>query len=106
MKFNFRIDLFKHISQEGHIVASDDEGKYIEHINSVAGSRGRKKTSRSIRKYNQLYIHRNQNIEEVDNIDEWMTSHGWSKNESTNHWMIDGADILSLPTAPFGFVKS
>ena len=34
-----------------------------------------------------------------------MTSHGWSKNKSTNHWMIDVADTLSIPTAPFGFVK-
>ena len=34
-----------------------------------------------------------------------MTSHGWNKNESTNHWMTDVADVCSVPTALFGFVK-
>ena len=47
-----------------------------------------------------------QNIEEVDIVDEWMKSHGWEKNELANHWTIDVADILSVPTALFGFVKS
>ena len=35
-----------------------------------------------------------------------MKSHGWEKNELANHWTIDVADILSVPTALFGFVKS
>ena len=45
-------------------------------------------------------------MDEVDNISEWMESNSWEKNEATNHWTIDVADTLSVPTAPFGFVKS
>ena len=60
------------MNQEGHIVASDSEDNDNEHINIVASSRSRKKFSRSDRIYKQLYIHRKQNIDEVDNIDEWM----------------------------------
>ena len=35
-----------------------------------------------------------------------MTSRGWSNNESTGYWMIKLDNALSIPTAPFGFVKS
>ena len=35
-----------------------------------------------------------------------MSSHGWTKNESTGHWMIKVYNTLSAPTAHFGFVKN
>ena len=84
-KFDSHNDLFKHMNQEGHVVASDGKDNDNEHVNRVESSRGRKKVSRSDRRHKQLYIHRNQNIEKVDNIDEWMESHGWEKNELTNY---------------------
>ena len=35
-----------------------------------------------------------------------MTAHGWNKNESIGHWMIKVGNTLSIPTAPFEFVKN
>ena len=67
----------------------------------MASGRGRKKASRGVQKYNKLYIHRNENIEEVDNIDGWMESHGWEKSDLMNHWTIDVADLLSVSTFCF-----
>jgi len=104
--FNSRKDLFKHINQEGHVVGSDSEEFNVEHIHRVASCRGRKKDSRGVRNYNKLFIHQNQNLEEVIDINDWMMSHGWSKNESTGHWTIKVDDTFSISTVPFGFVKS
>ena len=78
----------------------------MEHINRVTSSRGNKKASRSVRKYSQLYIHRNQNIEEVNNIGEWMKAHGWNKSELSDPWVIDVKDAFSISTARFGFDRS
>ena len=98
--------MFRHINQEGHVIGSDGEQDNGEHINRVASGRGYKKARRGFRNYNKLLIHRNQNLEEVNDINDWMTSHGWNKNESTGHWMITADNTLFVPTAPFGFVKN
>ena len=42
----------------------------------------------------------------MNDINDWMTSHNWNKNEATGHWMIKVDNTLSIPTAPFGFVKN
>ena len=55
---------------------------------------GHKKVSRSDWRHKQLYIHWKQTIEKVDNIDEWMESHGWEKFELTNNWTIGVAIFL------------
>ena len=35
-----------------------------------------------------------------------MEKHGWSRGEADGVWSIEVEDTLSIPTAPFGFVKS
>ena len=104
--FNSRNEMFRHIEKEGHIVGSNGEEEHVKHINRVVSGRGRKKASRGVRNYNKLFIHRNQNLEEVNDINDWMTSHGWNKNESTGHWVIKVDNTLSIPTAPFLFVRN
>ena len=78
MSFNSRSELFKHISREGHVSGSDGEEENFEHTSRVASGRGRKQASRGFWNHNKLFIHRNQNIEEVNNIHGWMTSHDWN----------------------------
>ena len=104
-KFNSRNEMFRHMDQEGHVVDSDGEEENEEHVHRVASGRGQRKITRGARKYNKLIIHRNENIEEVNDIGDWLESHGW-KNDMAGHWTIKVNDTLSIPTAPFGFVKS
>ena len=70
--FNSRNELFRHIDKEGHVVGSDGEEENVEHINRMASGRGRKKASRGVRNYNKLIIHRNENLEEVNDIGDWL----------------------------------
>ena len=84
---------------------SDGEEDNVEHVNRVASGRGRKKASRGVRNYNKLFIYRKQMLEECNDINDWMTLHGWNKNGSSGHWMIKVDNIFSVPTASFGFVK-
>ena len=35
-----------------------------------------------------------------------MKSHGWTKNDAANNWVTAVDETLSIPTAPFGCVKS
>ena len=102
-KFNSRNELIEHLEEENHMVIS--EGDEDEHINKVANKRSGRKLSRSDRKLKQLSIHKQENFEEVGTIVDWMKSHGWEKYDAANHWTIDVADALSVPTAPF-YVRS
>ena len=96
-KINSRNKLFKHLEEANHIVISDGEDNPI---NRPANKRGSRKLSRSDRKFKQ------ENFEEVGSIGDWLRSHGWKKDEAANHWTIEVADALSVPTEPFGFVES
>ena len=61
--------------------------------------------SKGLRNHNRLVIHRNENLEEVNDIDDWLKAHGWQHRDD-GYWTIRVSDTLSIPTAPFGFVKS
>ena len=82
------------------------DGDEDNHIDRPANKRGSRKLSRSDRKFKQLSIHKRENFEEVGCIGDWLRSHGWERDDAANHWTIEVADALSVPTAPFGFVKS
>ena len=103
-KLNSRNDMFNHLEKANHMVISD--GHEDNHIDRPANKRGTRKFSRSDRKLKQLSFHTEAKFEEVGCIGDWLTSHGWEKDISANHWTIEVADALSVPTAPFGFVKS
>ena len=77
----------------------------LEHINRVASGRSRRKTAKGVRNYNRLIIHRNENIEEVNDIGDLLKLHGW-QNGADGYWTFNVSDTLSIPTAPFGLVKS
>ena len=80
---------------------SNDENIDLNHIHRAASERGRRKASRGDRRQTQLLIHQQQNIDEVNNIGEWMKSNGWEKNVAANHWTTDIADALSVPEGAF-----
>ena len=103
-RFGTHSQLFKQSEEHNHMVIS--EGDEDDHINRSANKRGSRKISRSDRKFRQLSIHKQENFEEVGSIGDWLRSHGWETDEAANHWTIEVADALSVPTAPFGFVKS
>ena len=82
------------------------DGDEANHIDRPANKKGSRKFSRSDRKVKQLSIHKRENFEEVGSICDWLRSHGLEKDEAADHWTIEVADALSVPSAPFGFVKS
>ena len=54
----------------------------------------------------QIARHKHDNVEEVGSIGDWMEKHGWSRGEADGIWNIEVEDTISIPTAPFGFVKN
>ena len=47
-----------------------------------------------------------ENFEDVGSTGDWLRFHGWERDESANHWTVEVADALSVPTVPLGSVKS
>ena len=91
------------MEKTNHMVISD--GDEDNHIDRPANTRGSRKFSRSDHKFKQVSTHKREMFEEVGCIGDWLRSHGWEKDDAASRWIIEVADALSVPTAPFVFVK-
>ena len=83
MRFESRNELCKPLEQEDHEVISEVDGDEL--INTVANKMGRRQISQGDRKHTQLLTHKQANFEDIDNIGDWLESHGLVKDEASNH---------------------